>query len=66
MKESIPETSDDEFYNFMLYDFVMNYSLENMRQGYGDILEKRNNKIDNELLRKLGYSEEDIAKNTVE
>lgn len=66
MKESIPETSDDEFYNFMLYDFVMNYSLETMRQGYVDTLEKKNNKIDNELLRKLGYSEEDIAKNTVE
>lgn len=66
MRESNQQTADDENYNFMLYDFVMTHDIDSLRRGYQKSMEEQSKRIDNELLRELGYSEEDIAKNTTE
>ncbi len=50
----------------MLYDFVMTHDIDGMRLGYQKSMEAQGKKIDNDLLRELGYSEEDIAKNMME
>lgn len=67
MRESNQQTADDENYNFMLYDFAMTHDIDSLRRGYQKLIEEQGKRqIDNELLRELGYSEEDIAKNITE
>ena len=65
--ESIHQTADDDNYNFMLYDFAMTHDIDSLRRGYQKLIEEQGSRqVDNELLRELGYSEEDIAKNMAE
>lgn len=54
---------DDENYDFLVYDFAMNYSMDSLRQGYFKWKEKEDSKVDDDLLRELGYSEDDILLN---
>lgn len=65
MRESLP-TADDDNYNFLLYDFAMLHDINSLRERYRGIMEGRSRKTDNDLLRELGYSEEDIAMNIAE
>ncbi len=66
MRESAHQTADDENYNFMLYDFAMTHDIDSLRRGYQKFMEEQGKRIDNDLLRELGYSEEDIARNMTE
>lgn len=54
---------EDEDLDFLLYDFAMNYSIDSLRTGYNKWMENENSKVDDDLLRELGYSEEDILMN---
>jgi len=42
----------------------MNYSVESLRKGYQDNLKKEAEKVDDDVLRKLGYSETSIRNRT--
>lgn len=55
--------NEDEHLDFLLYDFAMNYSIDSLRIGYMKWKEKENSEVDDDLLRELGYSEEDILRN---
>ena len=46
-----------------VYEFCMNYSIEGFRKSYANYMKKQESKVSDDLLRALGYSEEDIAKN---
>lgn len=61
MKELNPSEEDCDELNYLLYDFAMNYSLESLQMGYTKELSNAN-KVDEDILRKLGYTEEDIYK----
>lgn len=56
-----PEYQDDDW-NYIIYEFAMNYNLETFRRFYGDMKKKEKEKVDAEKMRKLGYSEEQIAR----
>ena len=62
-ESTLLNNTDDENYNFLLYDFAMNYSLDSLRTGYQEWKKKEQAQIDDDLLRELGYSEEDILLN---
>lgn len=56
-----PDLQDSDW-SFIVYEFTMNYSIDSLRQAYREYLKKENEKVNNEMLRKLGYSEESISK----
>ena len=60
------QNNDDEDLEFLLYDFAMNYSIDSLRKGYFDWKKKNESEVDDDLLRELGYSEDDILKNHIE
>lgn len=53
----------DELWSFVVYEFNMNYTIENFRKSYANYIKKQETKVSDDLLRTLGYSEEDILKN---
>lgn len=57
------QNNDDEDLEFLLYDFAMNYSIDSLRKGYFDWKKKIESEVDDDLLRELGYSEDDILMN---
>lgn len=56
---SHPDNADD-YYDYIMFEFVMNYSLEGLRKGYFEAKEKQEKEVSNSMLRQLGYTEEDI------
>ena len=55
------ELQDDDW-QYIVFEFSMNYELDKFRQFYQDEKRKSKNKVDADKLRKLGYSEEQIQK----
>ena len=53
------ELMDDD-YIYILSEYNLNFSTEALRASYWKEKEKERNKVDNETLRMLGYSEESI------
>lgn len=53
--------NDDDFLN-LTYEFSMNYSHDGFKKAYVEWDKKKKNEVDADLLRELGYSEEDIEK----
>lgn len=51
----------DEIYYLIWFEFLMNYDKLVVRDAYQKEKEKQKNAVDEETLRQLGYSEEDIA-----
>lgn len=54
-----PELMDDD-YDFIIYEFMMNYSVESIRNGYWERKKKESQKVDNDLLLELGYNDDDL------
>ena len=52
----------DEIYYLIWFEFLMNYDKIGIRDAYQKQKEEEKNKVDDETLRELGYSEEDILK----
>jgi hypothetical protein len=52
----------DEDYCALVFEFSMNYSLDNVRYAYGKAKEDEKKQVNADKLRKLGYSEEQIKK----
>lgn len=57
-----PVTSDfmDDTWNYIVFQFIMNYTEESIRHGYLEAKKKNADNADDELLAELGYSDEDI------
>lgn len=58
----IPKELMDEDYCALVFEFSMNYSLDNVRYAYGKAKEDEKKQVNADKLRKLGYSEEQIKK----
>lgn len=54
-----PDLMDDD-YNYIIFEFQMNYTIESIRHGYIENRKKQNDRVKDELLKKLGYSDSDI------
>lgn len=52
----------DDIYYLVWFEFLMNYDKYGVRDAYQKEKEKQRNAVDEETLRELGYSEEDIRK----
>lgn len=57
-----PELMDDD-YNYIIFEFQMNYTADSIRAGYYKIKKDKENKASDELLHQLGYSDQDILNN---
>lgn len=53
----------DDLWSYIVYEFCMNYSIEGFRKSYENYLKQKESAVSDDLLRSLGYSEEDILKN---
>lgn len=60
--KTCPVKSDfmDDDWNYIVFQFIMNYTEESIRHGYLDAKNKRSQNASDELLAKLGYSDADI------
>lgn len=54
-----PELMDDD-YNYIMFEFQMNYTVDSIRNGYIKVQKEKENKASDDLLHKLGYSDKDI------
>lgn len=52
------EYIDDDL-NYILFEFNMNYTVDSVRSVYH---ENRNNTVSDDILRELGYDDEDIMR----
>lgn len=52
----------DRDYNYIMYEFNMNYSLESLRRGYLKAKKEEKERVSDDVLRSLGYSDSDILK----
>ena len=50
----------DDDYNYIMFEFNMNYTIESVRNGYQEIKKKESENLSDELLAELGYSDADI------
>lgn len=59
-----PVASDlqDDDWTYIICEFALNYSLDAIRYSYNKNKEESKKKVNADILRELGYSEEDIAK----
>ena len=53
----------DGLWSYIVYEFCMNYSVEGFRNAYANYRKKKESEVSDDLLRRLGYSEEYILKN---
>lgn len=62
--KTCPVESDlqDDDWCYIICEFALNYSMESIRYSYNKSKETNKNKVNADVLRELGYSEEDIAK----
>lgn len=56
-----PDLMDDD-YNYIIFEFQMNYTIDSVRHGYIENQKKQKERVQDDLLRKLGYSDSDILK----
>jgi len=56
----------DEIYYLIWFEFLMNYDKLGIRDAYQREKQKQKNRVDEDTLRELGYSEEDIHKAQLE
>lgn len=56
-----PDLMDDDW-DYIVNEFNMNYTTEFIRQGYLEQKEKETSVPDDDLLKKLGYSDNDLLK----
>lgn len=52
----------DDLYYYIWFEFLMNYDKFGIRDAYQKQKEKKKHDVDDDTLRELGYSEEDILK----
>lgn len=56
----VPKELMDDDWNWIIHEFNMNYTDESIRNGYQEEKKKEAQKVDNDLMRELGYTDEDI------
>lgn len=56
----IPADLIDDDYNYIIFQFQMNYTADSFRKGYFEDMKEKESKASDELLRELGYSDSDI------
>lgn len=57
----VNQTNIDDDYIYITSELCMYYDMTELRNGYRKALVEEEQKVTNEQLRMLGYSEEDIA-----
>lgn len=56
----VPSDKQDSDWEYIVFEFAMNFTLDGVRAAYQKQKEQEANYVDDETLRKLGYSEEAI------
>lgn len=56
----VTKENRDEDWEFIVFEYVMNFSNNQLKEAYRRHKEKQKNAVDADTLRKLGYSEEAI------
>lgn len=54
-----PEYQDEDW-NYIVFEFSMNFTVDSVRSAYWKSKEEQNKFVDKEMLRELGYNDEDI------
>lgn len=54
-----PDLMDDD-YQYIMFEFNMNYTVESVRHGYQEMKKKESENVSDDLLAKLGYTDADI------
>ena len=52
----------DKDWEYIMFEYAMNFSLGSIREGYRQCKQKKAQEVDDNTLRELGYSEEDILR----
>lgn len=58
----VPQELRDDDWLRIQFEFHVNFTEESIRLGYQKAVKEADNKVDNDLLRKLGYSEKSIQR----
>ena len=58
----VAKENRDGDWEFIMFEYAMNFSNKQLREAYRKHKEKEKNAVDADTLRKLGYSEEAILK----
>lgn len=53
------ELQDDDW-EFIVFEFNMNYSVDSMRSAYQEAIKKEKSHVDDDLLISLGYTDKDL------
>lgn len=53
----------DDDWHYIVYEFNMNYTEDMLREGYHEMKQKAEQIPDDDILRELGYTDEDLLKN---
>ena len=60
----VAKENRDADWDFIMFEYAMNYSNKQLREAYRKHKENEKNAVDVDTLRKLGYSEESILQRT--
>lgn len=58
------DNCDDWDYNYIVFEYFMNYSLESLRTSYHKAKKQEQERVSDDLLLELGYSMDDVAGRT--
>lgn len=58
------DNCDDCDYNHIVFEYMMNYSVDSLRMSYHEAKKKEKERISDDLLLELGYSFEDVLRRT--
>lgn len=60
MVSTVEPSLMDSDYDYIMFEFNMNYSVDSVRSAYHEAKQKEAERASDDLLRKLGYSDSDI------
>lgn len=58
------DNCDDYDYNHLVFEFIMNYSVDSLRHAYHEGKKKDRERVSDDLLLELGYSVDDVMRRT--
>lgn len=58
----VPTDLQDDDWNYIVFEFSMNFTLDSIRTAYFKEKEEKEKMLDNDTLRALGYTDEDLLK----
>lgn len=60
MVSRVPPELMDNDYNYIMFEFNMNYSIESVRNGYIKGKKAKSERVSDDILLRLGYTDKDL------